>query len=80
MPDMTSAFRIRRQNRLTTQWREEIEEIKKSGKRITDFDIAREMLLASQNEAIKPLTHFEKWCIAEIEQLHSERSHAAPRR
>lgn len=69
MPDMSAAFRTRRQNALTSKWREEIEAIKTSGKRITDYDIAREMLFASQDEGMKPMTHFEKWCIAEIEQL-----------
>jgi len=68
-PTKAELSRIRRQNNLTVKWREEIEEIKQSGKRITDFDIAREMLFASQDEEMKPLTHFEKWCIAEIEQL-----------
>jgi hypothetical protein len=68
-PTEKELSRIRRQNSLTTQWRIEIDAIKKSGKRITDFDIAREMLFASQDEGMKPLTHFEKWCIAEIELL-----------
>ena len=74
MPDMIGSLRVRRQNSLTTKWREEIEDIKKFGKRITDFDIAREMLFASQDEGMKPLTHFEKWCIAEIEQLKESKT------
>ena len=75
-PTKAELSRICRQNALTVKWREEIEEIKQSGKRITDFDIAREMLFASHDKAIKPLTYFEKWCIAEIEQLKAH----APRK
>ena len=68
MPDMVGAFRIKRQISLVAKWREEIDVMKAEGKTMTPYDIKREMEFAAHDPMMKELTHFEKWCIAEIEK------------